>query len=138
MCTYMYIYIYIYTHTCIYISISLSLYIYIHTYIRTYVRTYVYIYIYIYIYYTVIITSLILCIDGRDPSHGRFQACTGRVRLQDSSIQRTPSAAITANLRAKILDFRGFDSSRILSSRGGILMSIGNFREMSSQAILSQ
>ena len=30
---------------------------------------------------------------------------------------------ITANLRTKILDFRGFDSSTILILRGGILMS---------------
>ena len=37
------------------------------------------------------------------------------------------SAGITANLRTKILDFGGLDSSRILSLRGGILMSIGNF-----------
>ena len=29
---------------------------------------------------------------------------------------------LTANLRTKILDFRGFDSSRILNLRGGILM----------------
>ena len=42
----------------------------------------------------------------------------------------------TANLRTKILDFRGFDSSRILSLRGGILMSIGNFSESLSEAIL--
>ena len=35
--------------------------------------------------------------------------------------------AHTANLRTKILDFGGLDSSRILSLRGGILMSIGNF-----------
>ena len=31
-----------------------------------------------------------------------------------------------ANLRTEVLNFRGFDSSRILSLRGGILMSIGN------------
>ena len=37
----------------------------------------------------------------------------------------------TANLRTKILDFRGFDSSRILIVRGGILMSIGDFPEIS-------
>ena len=43
----------------------------------------------------------------------------------------------TANLRAKILDFRGFDSSRIVILRGGILMSIGNFPESLSQAILA-
>ena len=42
----------------------------------------------------------------------------------------------TANLRAKILDFRGFDSSRILILRGGILMSIGNVPESLSQRIL--
>ena len=32
----------------------------------------------------------------------------------------------TANLRTKILDFRGSDLSIILSSRGAILMSIGS------------
>ena len=41
-----------------------------------------------------------------------------------------------ANLRTKILDFRGFDSSRILILRGGILMSIGNISEIMIQAIL--
>ena len=46
------------------------------------------------------------------------------------------SPAATANLRTKILDFRGFDSSRILILRGGTLMSIGNFPESLSQAIL--
>ena len=34
------------------------------------------------------------------------------------------------------MDLRGFDSSRILMLRGGILMSIGNFLESLSQAIL--
>ena len=34
-----------------------------------------------------------------------------------------------ANLRTEILDLRGFESSRILNLRGGILMSIGNFWE---------
>ena len=42
----------------------------------------------------------------------------------------------TVNLRTKILDLRWFDSSRILILRGGILMSIGNFPESLSQAIL--
>ena len=42
----------------------------------------------------------------------------------------------TANLRTKILDFRGFDSSRILILRGGILMSIGDFPEVLSHIIL--
>ena len=42
----------------------------------------------------------------------------------------------TANLRTKVLDFRGFDSSRNLISRGGIIMSIGNSQEVLSQLIL--
>ena len=34
---------------------------------------------------------------------------------------------VAAELRAEILDFRGFDSSGILIPRGGMLMFIGNF-----------
>ena len=41
----------------------------------------------------------------------------------------------TANLRAKLLDFRGFDSSIILILRGEILMSIGNFPESLGQGV---
>ena len=44
---------------------------------------------------------------------------------------------IPANLRAKILDFGGFYSSRMMSFRAGIPMSIGNSPEMLSQAILA-
>ena len=42
----------------------------------------------------------------------------------------------TANLRTKIIDFRGFDSSVVLIFRGGISRPIGNFPESLSQAIL--
>ena len=42
----------------------------------------------------------------------------------------------TANLRTKTLDFRGFDSSRILTLRSGIPMSIGNLLEIASRQIL--
>ena len=49
----------------------------------------------------------------------------------------TSSRRRTANLRTKIPDFRGFDSSRILILRGGILMSMGNSLERLSQAILA-
>ena len=42
----------------------------------------------------------------------------------------------TANLCTKILDFRGFDSSRILIVRVGILMPIGRLPESLSQGIL--
>ena len=43
---------------------------------------------------------------------------------------------VTSNLRTKILDFTGVDSSRISMLRGGILMSMGNFPASLSQAIL--
>ena len=43
----------------------------------------------------------------------------------------------TANLCTKILDFRWFDSSISLNLWGGILMSIGDFLEILSQAILA-
>ena len=43
---------------------------------------------------------------------------------------------ITANLPTNIVDFRGFDSSIMLCFRCGILMSIGNFPESLSQAML--
>ena len=35
-----------------------------------------------------------------------------------------------ANLRTKILDFRGFDSSILFIIRGGMLMSIGSFPDI--------
>ena len=41
-----------------------------------------------------------------------------------------------ADLRTKILDFRGFDPSEILILRGGIPRPIGNFPEIMSHAIL--
>ena len=40
------------------------------------------------------------------------------------------------NLLTKMLEFRVFDSSTILMSRGGMFMSMGNFPEVLSQAIL--
>ena len=52
--------------------------------------------------------------------------------------EKTPASAdATVNLRTKILDFGGFDSSRILILRGGILMAIGNFPDIVSQRILA-
>ena len=41
----------------------------------------------------------------------------------------------TANLRTKILDFRGFDPSVILSLRGGVLMSTENLPEVLIQGV---
>ena len=42
----------------------------------------------------------------------------------------------TANLPTNIVDFAGFDSSVMLIVTGGILMSIGDFPESLSQAML--
>ena len=42
-----------------------------------------------------------------------------------------------ANLRTKILDFRGLDSNIILVLRGGFPMSTGSFPESLSQRILA-
>ena len=81
------------------------------------------IYIYIYIY---------ICVDTKNEENGR--------RLWRLSVRLSQPAAChlhhMANLRTKILDVRGFDSSRILILPGRILMSIGNFPESSSQRIL--
>ena len=52
------------------------------------------------------------------------------------SLERSQSRH-TADLRTTILDFRGFDSSRVLNLRGGILRSIGDFPESLSQRILA-
>ena len=58
-------------------------------------------------------------------------------RYADKKVGRFRSAwGPTANLRTTILDSRGFDSSRLLILRGGILMSIGNIPENLIQAIL--
>ena len=43
---------------------------------------------------------------------------------------------VTANLPTNIVDFRGFDSSIILSLRGGIPNLIGDFPDCLSQAML--
>ena len=48
----------------------------------------------------------------------------------------TAGCRTMGNLRTKIMDLRGFDSSSILIPRGGILMSIGDLQEGLSQAIL--
>ena len=50
----------------------------------------------------------------------------------------SPGPCATANLSTKILDFRGFDSSRISSLRGGILMSTVNSPEVLSQRTLGR
>ena len=62
---------------------------------------------------------------------------TGRdLRLLQSEAADVGWHYFTPNLPTNIVDFGGFDSSIILFSRGGILMSIGDFPESLSQAML--
>ena len=54
-----------------------------------------------------------------------------------SPVQSCSLSVGTANLRTKILDFGGFDSSRILMLRGGMFMSIGKLLQVLSRRILA-
>ena len=92
---------------CIYTYICIYIYIYIHTYIHPY--------------------KDLLNLEGA-PAGGRRGA-------RGSKKQDTSSSA--ANLRTKIMDVRGFDSSRFVISRGGIPRPTGNFPESLSRAILA-
>ena len=62
-------------------------------------------------------------------------SCRGRTSVEEASRSGTASPH-TAILRTNIMDFSGFDSSIILIIRGGTRMSIGDFPESLSQAIL--
>ena len=129
---YIYIYIYIYhIHTYIhtYIHICMCIYVYMHTYIHTYVLIIIIICIYIYIYTHIHIYIYIereryylyVCIYTYTYTHIHTHIRGGEG---------------TANLPTNIVDFRGFDSSVILIERGATLMSIGDFPEILSQAML--
>ena len=86
-------------------------------------------YLYIYIYITLYIYIYILDIS-QDAA-----TCLPVTRRPPSGLNWR--LAGTANLRTNIMDFRGFDSSILLILRGGIiLMSMGDFPESLSQAIL--
>ena len=58
------------------------------------------------------------------------------IHIDRLDVASAPGSLSTANLRAKIMDFRGFDSCIILMLRGGIPRPIGNFPESLNQAIL--
>ena len=55
------------------------------------------------------------------------------VAVADLESSKTHAGDLTANLRAKILDFRGLDSSGTLILRDGIPRPMGNFPENLSQ-----
>ena len=69
----------------------------------------------------------------RESRHFRLRPC----KTSSPSASRSRTKRNTANPRTKILDFRGFDSSIISISRGGIPRPIGDFPKSLSQAILA-
>ena len=106
MCVCIYIYIYIYIHTYVYIYIMCT---YVHLYICEYLGGFL---------------KVIRC----GSAHGLIT----QTSLRPISVLRLWNLSLRAlTLRAKTLHrtFRGLDPSRILTLRGGILMSIGNFRK---------
>ena len=126
------------------ISLSLSICIYTHMHMHIYIYIYVwrdthntntYIYIYAHIGNTVntILTLWNKQCMASSCSHPRPSPPN---QLTTQPTLRFLAHGSTANLRTKILDFRGFVSSRILILRGGILLSVGDFPESLSQAIL--
>ena len=101
-----------YKHTSIYVYIYIYIHIFIYTlYVCIYQSLSLSLYIYIYIYF--------------------FQH-----NFEQQFMSRTMCSPFTANFRTKILEVRGFDSSRILVLRDGIPRPIGSFLESLSQAIL--
>ena len=68
--------------------------------------------------------------------HG-MSVCTICVRPSAAALnERSQAMSCYGHLRTKVLDFRGFDSSRIFILRGGIPRPIGSFPESLSQGIL--
>ena len=76
------------------------------------------------------------CASARETFGPDVERCGRERRPACQSSEHLQTTTYTANLRAMILDFRGFDSSRILNSRGGIVRSIGHFPDSLSQAVL--
>ena len=62
--------------------------------------------------------------------------CYNPGRLNSGQLEHVAPVQATVNFPTKIMDFRGFDSSIILIIRGGIFMSVADFPESLSQAIL--
>ena len=89
--------------------------------------------LHIWLLFSYLVLAVIACprglieISELDSVHAQPRACSPR----NFGVPYSQSSYC-----AKILDFRGFDSSIISILRGGTLMSIGNFLESLSQAIL--
>ena len=76
-----------------------------------------------------------MCFWPRGPRPRRPRRRRSRRARTSAGGSTAASEPRTANLRAKIMDFRGLDSSIILILGGGIPRPVGNFPESLSQAI---
>ena len=117
MHSYIYIYIHIHTHSMIISSIIIHMYLYIYIYIC--IHTCVYIYIYIYINNTARREESVRSISNRGsrtPEPLLMSTSKYPLKVQISQALGTFlqvklfKTGRTANLRTKIMDFRGFDS----------------------------
>ena len=77
------------------------------------------------------------CFCSQDSSHKRNVVRIKRNVCFTGSMAQHGFVHDTPSLPTNIVDFRGFDSSIILILRDGILMSIGDFPESLSQAMLA-
>ena len=82
---------------------------------------------------TITVTIIIIIISSSSSSSS---VCIIIIIIIMLDLKVAPNLLTTVNLRIQILDFSGLDSSRILILRVGILISIVDFLESLSQAIL--
>ena len=106
----MYTYIYLYMYVCIYIYIYIYICIYKHTYIDICMYTYTYVYTYLHIFSfrtrSVCFVTRVFCLAS-------LQGCVFFFRDGWHLRPCTPSPP------TKSLDFKGFDSSKLLILKGG-------------------
>ena len=74
--------------------------------------------------------------DGGPAPKGDDEPRPSPKRLEIRRSMPRHAKPCTDNLRTKMLDFRGFDSSIILSLRGGFIRSTGDFLEIMNERIL--
>ena len=138
--THIHIHIYIYIHTCISDSFFPEGRLRKNGPISIIIRqivTIIIIIIMIMIIMIIVITIMIMImISNNNTNDNKSCLCASASRGRGFSILGVLSHRRRANLHTKILDFGGFDSSRVLILRRGILMSIGISPESLSQAIL--
>ena len=132
---YIYTHIHTYIHACMHACMHAYMHAYIHACIHTYMCTCVCVHIYIYIYTLLYMYREIerereregpqwSALVGRC-SLGRLQVTERRARSVDdalvggSLLQVERVERVTLSPPIKSLDFRGFDSSRLLILRGG-------------------